>query len=64
MARMSAREIDQAFAEDLTEQQMEMEQETSWDLRFEEPHHDEVIEEHDERSMDWAYEDMHYFEYF
>lgn len=57
MARMTAREIDQAFAEDLTEQQLEMEHDMEMDLRFEEPDHDQVIEENPyDQSMDRDFE--------
>ena len=63
MARMSAREIDQAYAEDITEQQLEMEHEMESDLLFIAPDHDEYINEFDEHDMDWAFEDDYDYSY-
>ena len=60
MARMHAREIDQAFAEDITDQQLEMEVQMELDWYDDEPmaypYSTETASERD-CSMDWAYED-------
>jgi len=56
MARMTAKEIDQHYKADYTEQDADYDQE----LRFEEPAHDECIEpEYDPRQDDWLFYDYY-----
>ncbi|MNQ43187.1 hypothetical protein D3C85_569070 [compost metagenome] len=56
MARMSAREIDSAFASDYTEQDAQQE----YDLRFEEADEDCFEPVYDEREEDWLFQDDYY----
>lgn len=54
MARMTAKEIDQHYKDDYSEEEADHDQE----LRFQEPEHDECIEpEYDPRQDDWLFDD-------
>lgn len=56
MARMTAKEIDQHYKDDYSEQEADHEQE----LRFQEPERDECIEpEYDPRQDDWLFDDYY-----
>lgn len=60
MARMTAKEIDQHYSDDYSDQEADYDNE----LRFEEPEHYECIEpEYDPREDDWLFDDYDPYEY-
>lgn len=60
MARLTAKEIDQAHRDDYLEQDLENDIDYEMQCRFVEPEDDEVIEEpYDYHRDDWLFEDTY-----